>query len=577
MAALNPTVPRLPWRLWLRCWLGCWLLFVCIAHGNLESTDTTVTMQGARALWLRGDSGLLRSGDGAQWLAEGLLADHIVAKAPNGMGKTGRDGRHQYVWFPIGHLGVLVPFVAIGGWLERAFPGVEQRYRELARDPGLPPYALAFMDAEGQFVLEQGAIAVLLPPAVGATTILLLWLIARTLGCSDRQALLVALATMFGTQCLATARETISNGCGMVFLLGAVLAMLRCHAGAATARTLWLGGTAAGAAVLCRYQQAVLLLPIAVVIALACRRQRRPRQLLAFALGGAPFLLLWLVVNQARFGSPFVTGYPPLPTYAPWLGVPRMLFAASKGILWLSPLLWLAVPLALRRAQVPVLRWFVGVVFGGSVAMFASMGGGWQSGQCWGSRYVTDAIVVLVAFTLAQARPWQRWPRTFRALLAAGVFVNLTGVVAPVRGHAQLATQATLAWHEQALARGEIGEGDLAAVRVDPPDRFYQEWRYSVLLANWRYAWQSLRGGFERADGHAANGAAATIGAVFGVTSDVPEYIVGPVHWEDRAFRHLAWKFWGDLLGVPWWALLLPPLAAGSALLWAGWRRLSKD
>src|SRR5262245_63219253 len=138
-------------------------------------------MQGARALWLGGDSGLLRPADGSEWLAEGLLADHIVDSAPTGFGRTGRDGRHQYVWFPIGHLYLMVPFVALGERLERAWPAVEATYR--ARSPDFYH--------EGQFAIEQGLIALVLAPAVGASIVLLLFAIAREFGCGRREALLV--------------------------------------------------------------------------------------------------------------------------------------------------------------------------------------------------------------------------------------------------------------------------------------------------------------------------------------------------------------------------------------------------
>ncbi len=568
----EPVAAPIGKRTLLSLWLGCWLAFLCVAHGNLESTDSAVTMQAARALWLRGDSGLLQEGDGAEWLAEGLLAHHIVANAPNGLGKTGTDGRHQYVWFPIGHVYLMVPAVAIGESLARWFPGTESAFHARATDHWYH---------EGQFVLDQAMIATLIPPAVGASTILLLWLIARAFGCSGRQALLVAAAIECATQCLATARETISNGPGLVFLLGAVLALVRCHLGTATWRSMLLGGMAAGAAVLCRYQQATLLLPIGLGIALACWQRRRLAPLLWFGAGGLPFALLLLLVDRARFGDPFTTGYPPLGKWlfdSPlWFGLMRMLFAGSKGILWLSPLLWLCVPAGVRRGAVPRLRWFAWTVLLLSTTMFASMGGGWQSGQCWGSRYVTDAIVVFAVIVLAQARPWQRWPRCFALVVALGVLVNLTQVVAPVRGHAQLAAQGTFAYYEAEAAAGRIGAGDLEAVRADPPDRFYLLWRFSVLHANWSYAWQSLCGRFELPGGQPWNGAERTIQPLFGVGSADPQYGAAPSHWEDRNFRHLACKFWGDLTGWPWWLLLSMPAVAAGAMLSASWRRLSCD
>ena len=41
-------------------WFALFLGLATCAHGTLESTDSAMTLQAARALWLRGDSGLQR-------------------------------------------------------------------------------------------------------------------------------------------------------------------------------------------------------------------------------------------------------------------------------------------------------------------------------------------------------------------------------------------------------------------------------------------------------------------------------------------------------------------------------------
>ena len=112
--------------LWL-LWTGAWLLFLCFAHGNLETRDAAITMNASRALWLRGDAGLLKPEDGGEWLAEQLIASHIAANSGVEYGKTGQDGVHQYVWFPYGHVWLMVPFVAMGealqGWCHASTAG----------------------------------------------------------------------------------------------------------------------------------------------------------------------------------------------------------------------------------------------------------------------------------------------------------------------------------------------------------------------------------------------------------------------------------------------------------------------
>ena len=89
------------------------MLFLCFAHGNLETRDAAITMNASRALWLRGDAGLLRQEDGGEWLAENLIAAWIATHSGVEYGKTGKDGVHQYVWFPYGHVWLMVTSLAL--------------------------------------------------------------------------------------------------------------------------------------------------------------------------------------------------------------------------------------------------------------------------------------------------------------------------------------------------------------------------------------------------------------------------------------------------------------------------------
>lgn len=555
----------------VRLWAGAFFLLLCLAHGNLETPDSAFTMNAARALWLRGDAGLLRAEDGGGWLAERLAAGWIAQHGGASYGRTGLDGRHQYVWFPHGHVWLMVPAVAVGEVLARWFPAAEERYRARCPEPDGRVYA------EGQLVWHQGAAALLLPAAAGATTLLLLFLLARALGGTDREALLSASVTGFATQCFPLFRETLSDGPGLALLLAALLVAVRAFEGAAGPRLLLLGGLAAGAAVLVRYQHAFPVLALALAVALAARRQRRWSLLGMLALGGLPAAVALFGTNWLRFGDPLDTGYPPFATwfdYPPWLGLPKLLFAAGKGILWFSPLLWLALPLAARRANVPVLRWLCWTLLLIPLLLFSATSG-WQSGQCWGARYVTPGVVAFLALLLPQARPWRRWPRTFGALVGLGLLVNVTSLLAPTHGHNQLAGQAVRALYAQAVARGELSQAEFAA--LDEADHYFFLPRFSPLHAHWTYAAQALTGAFEDEAGRPRVGSQHTIGPLFGVHSEDPGHTLAPIHWEDRGFRHLWFRFWGELLGVPWWLLLLPPLAAGTALLRAGWRRLSRD
>lgn len=560
------------WLTALLVWCGAFFGFVTVAHGNLESTDAALSMHAARVLWLRGDSALLTAEQGGDLLGERLGADRIHEAARNGaqeLGKVGANGR-AYVWFPVGYVWLLVPFAAAGEGLARAWPEGERAFRAKVA-PGAGDEQLHFHLSYvfGHPVLTQGLIALLMPAAFAATSLLLAFAIARALGAGPRDAAIGTAAMLLATQMFALGRETLSDGPGLCCMLAVLLAVVRAHRGDCRPRTMLLGGVAAGCAVLLRYQNALLVAAMSVVVLLACRRERRTAAAGWFAAGGAPFLAALLAVNHARFGSPFDTGYPSYGTWFDqpvWLGTTKLLFAAGRGILWLSPLLWLALPLAATRRNVRELKWLAWVVFLVPIVLFAGARG-WQGGQCWGARYVTPAVVLLLAIVLPQGKPWLAWPRTWTVLLACGMFVNLTSLVAPTRGQIQLASQAARAAAAAEVPPVALSEDDIA-------DRISWHARYSPLHANWSYAVHSRVGGFETEDGRPDDHSDRTIEPLFGVAAVAPEQGWAPRCWEDRCGRHLWWQFWGELTGVSPAVLFLPPLLLAIVCSAFGWRRV---
>lgn len=542
--------------LWL-AWLAAFFAFAAVAHGNFETTDAGFAMHAARSLWVRGDSGLLRADQGAMSIAEDQAARAI---AVGNSGKVGVNGV-AYTWFPVGHVWLLVPFVAAGTALERAMPGIETSFRARVA-PGWTDAQLPFSHeyVRGGPPAMQGLICLVVPPACAASMLLLLVLLARTFGASERDAWIGALAIVFATQAFAFGRETLSDGPGLVLLLASVLAVARVHAGSGGARTALWGGLAAGASVLLRYQNAALQVAIGVALLLACRRQRQWRPLVVYALAALPSAALLLGVDAARFGDPFDTGYPRVGdwlTEPMWLGAAKMLFGAGRGVAWFSPLVWLALPLALRARDVPQWRWLGWIAFLFPLAFFG-LARGWQGGECWAARYVTHGLVLLLAIALPQALPWRRMPRTWGALVAAGAFVCATSVVAPVRGVQQLAAQAIEAGTDLRAGVDDTAISDRAAWHP----------RYTPLLANWRYAFASRVGGFEHASGQAISTATGAIDTVFGIEAHTDVQRRSPMRWEDRCGRHLWWRYWGDVFGVAGWLLVLPPVALAALFLW---------
>ncbi|MEO6596027.1 MAG: glycosyltransferase family 39 protein, partial [Planctomycetota bacterium] len=486
-------------------------------------------------------------------------------------GKIGLNGR-SYVWFPIGHVWLLVPFVAAGEVLQGLAPGVEATFRERVAPGGT--FSHSYL--RGHPVLIQGLISLLVPAGCAATSLLLLYLLARALGAGARDAAITTLAIGGATQFFALGRETLSDGPGLCCFLAASLVTVKAHVGTASRWVLLAGGAAAGASVLLRYQNAMLVLACGVAIALAARRRCRWTELLWFAAGGVPFAALLMAVDMARFGNPLDTGYPEADTWFDqpvWLGLTKLFFAAGRGILWCSPLLWLALPMTLRSRHTGQLRWLAWALFALPMLLFATARG-WQGGECWGARYVTPGIVVLLAIVLPQARPWVVRPRIWWLLVGLGVLVNVTSVVAPTRGVIQLATQAVNANVARELAAGQLSPA--AAKAIDAADLLSWHPRYSPLHVNWHYAWLSHTGGFEDAAEHPRDGSANTIEPLFGVAAVDAVQGLAPVRWEDRRGRHLWWRFWGDLLAVPCWLLLLLVLGLGVALSVVGWRSLAR-
>ena len=564
----------------LMAWLGTFFLFVCVAHGNFETTDAGFTMHAARALWHRGDSALLtrQESEGQEGVLIGVLegaafikqSERLQAegKGMRSCGMTGVDGL-VYVWFPMGHVFLLSPVVPLGDAVGRWLPDADDRFRQRVA----PVFAQSFV--EGSPVATQAVMSLLAPTMCIATSLLLLYRIARELGADARAAVFTALSICVATQVFSLGREQLSDGPGLTLLLAAMLPVVRLHCGRGTAAAALWAGAMSGCAVLVRYQTALTVVLFALIVAAAARRRCSWRLLAAFLLGGLPLLMVFVSTNYFRYGDPLETGYPSIGDWFRadfFVGFSKMLFAAGRGVMWFSPLLWLALPAATSQRSPMRLRWLAWALFLTPVALF-STAQGWQGGQAWAIRYVTPGVVALCALVLPQARPWDHRPRAFKAMLVVGCFVSLTSIVAPVRGQIELMSHALRAHEQRAVAAGTL---EAHQQTVDTADVGGWHPRYSPLYRNWLYAWHSRVGGFEGADGAPSAASDQTVGAVYGVAARTPEQATAPLHWADRCGRHLWWRFWGDLYGVSGLLLVVPFAVLGSLLAWFGWRGLSR-
>lgn len=508
---------------------GLFGFFGLFAHGYLDNSDADVTMHAARALYLRGDSGL------SVEHADASPAELALAAAINETKQYGMAGRHgeMYVWFPIGHVFLMVPCVVLGEELAEVFPEPE-RLLEAERGP-----------IWGQFFWTRMLIS-FLSVGFSAGSAVVMFLIARALSLNTRAALLVMGVTALCTQFWPGTTESLSDVPGMFFLFVAVLGVFRYHLRQGAEWSLLLAGAAMGLAVLVRYQHAMFAPVLAASVFISARQQKPVLHPLLFCLGGLPFAILLGAVDYLRFGSIFETGYGDAAQgwfgYPPHIGAFKILFAAGKGIMWLSPLLWIALPQIGRvRGHLMTVTWTMFLI---PVLLYSNTEG-WSAGTCWGIRYLTPTVVLMVLVSLSLGRPWERRPRLFWALVATGFTISLSGHVAPVRGHSEMAHVAARTVHAEPLALGHFLDENL-------PDHFFSVPRYTPIRGHWVYAWLAATGRLE------TGGSENTTEPLFGVVVDrgPDEPVLRPSAWEDRG-RHL-WPFYlGALLGPVCWALVL--------------------
>jgi hypothetical protein len=258
---------------------------------------------------------------------------------------------------------------------------------------------------------------------------LLLFASARRLGARPGTAAALALATSFGT--LALIHATLFSGhqtaAALTFAGAAILVAASRGEGRVGPRAL-AAGLLLGAGVLCDYGAAFVALPVAAYAGIRLRRS--PVPLLAFCAGAAIPLGLLLHYNRTCFGSPFTLSYGSQVTEefargseSGLLGIsfpsPAALFGIlvtpSRGLLFLSPFLLLAIPGFRALWKDPAWRGeaALGLACVG-LPLIANAGFyGWHGGWCYGPRYLAAAVPFL-AVGLAPALA--RWRILFAGL-----------------------------------------------------------------------------------------------------------------------------------------------------------------
>lgn len=198
---------------------------------------------------------------------------------------------------------------------------------------------------------------------------------------------------------------------------------------------LFLVGFALAMALVCRYSNLVIIVPIGLWVAWKSRGTR----LLALAGGGLLPTIYVLWFHNHHFGSPFRQGLP-LGYFAfnlaPWWGAVSLLFNPSFGLIVSSPVLFaIAAWTAVRRAGKGTARRQVMLLaLLASAGLFALMStyNAWFGGYSFSSRMLSDAVPCLILAFGQGIRGAISGGMLRRIILVAslgfGVAINVLGV-----------------------------------------------------------------------------------------------------------------------------------------------------
>jgi hypothetical protein len=357
-------------------------------------------------------------------VTRGELAVRPIANFEDYARVTAPDGR-QYTWYGLGLSLAAIPFYAAA----------------TAAEGLVPPSGVAAFDAPKVLYYDRAGVPELVRmyavtfvnPLLTALTAVLVCAILLRLGLSRRASALAALA--FGLTGVTPfyAKTFFSEPLAGMFLAAGVLAWLAMRQDPGRGgRWAFLAGLAAGASVLARVANGVVLLP--AVVALLLEKEGR-RRLPAAAAGAAVPMALLLCYNAARFGSPFETGYSGVMYLfgGSFLeGFAGLLASPGRGLLLYVPWVVLALPgvVALARRDRPLAV----LIAGSALALWLvySPWAQWDGGWVYGPRFLVPVLPLLAVAAAAWVAPRREQPWV-RALAGALVFVALAFAVQSVQ------------------------------------------------------------------------------------------------------------------------------------------------
>ena len=269
------------------------------------------------------------------------------------------------------------------------------------------------------------------PAALGALACMMMFLLLRDLGIRRRTASACAVILAVSTTTFVYARMPYSEIMQLACFLGLFRYLLRILDKPAPRDAIWLG-IWAGCLFNSKYVFASAIVGAGALIIWTYRKQRDDlkRVLLWSAIAGAPFVVLALWYNYARWGSITATGYEPyLDMYfggSLFDGAWGTLASPNKSAFLYSPPLILAV-LAMPKAFRAVPRlgkaMLVMVV---PVFLIYSTYRSWSGDYAWGPRFFVWAVpVVMIPLAWFFVGKWRR--AAVIAVAALGLVVQLLG------------------------------------------------------------------------------------------------------------------------------------------------------
>jgi hypothetical protein len=303
-------------------------------------------------------------------------------------------------------------------------------YLPLAVVPGvreLPPGTLIAVAR-----IVEKAVAVFL--AAGAAVLLLVLLRRMT---TEGTGWLLTLVFALGTANWSTASQALwQHTYGQVAIIGCLYAIHRFSAMDASRRWFWMAGICAGAALMIRPTN-VVLIP-ALLVALWLRPARALQYVWALVPVAAAGFGITLF-NRAVFGS-LAGGYSAGLDGDLWSGLAGILFSPGRGLLVYTPVLIFALAAVmpgswkLRREHRSVVG-AAAVIVTLQIALIARWAG-WWGGYCWGPRLLTEICAPAVVLMAAGAPVWQRpvLQRVFVVLAVYSCFIQAVGVYCYPKG-----------------------------------------------------------------------------------------------------------------------------------------------